>query len=221
MISNFDKYPSIAVSDRNEDCLTGWDNICSALMKHVSSRNRNRHVMVVDCYHGVLDAEVVQALRNGLPCQAFFNSTDAFKSEKEVSLMVYPDVTDDRIFGYMTELTLDKFFDEDKLSNLRQEIETVKEGIVVIYGEGAAWVAQEWDTLVYLDMARWEIQLRMRRNEISNLGVSNRNTEFSLQYKQAYFVDWRVLDKYKIALIDRWDFVIDTNKIGNPKMVKA
>jgi mannose-6-phosphate isomerase class I len=61
----------------------------------------------------------------------------------------------------------------------------------------------------------------MRKNVISNLGVSNKETEFSLQYKQAYFVDWRVLDKHKVDLMDKWDFVIDTNKPGTPKMVRG
>lgn len=135
--------------------------------------------------------------------------------------MVYPDVTDDRIFGFMTRLTIDQYFDNAKLASLRAQIDAVKKGIVIVYGEAAALVAKQWDNLVYFDMARWEIQLRMRRNEISNLGVTNNNTEFALQYKQAYFVDWRVLDRHKQSVMDRWDFVVDTNKTGEPKMVKG
>jgi mannose-6-phosphate isomerase class I len=133
--------------------------------------------------------------------------------------MVYPDVTDDRVFGFMTRLTLERFFDDKKLDTLRKQIDAIKEGVIIIYGEGAAYVAQQIDLLIYFDMARWEIQLRMRRNEISNLGVENAGTEFSLQYKQAYFVDWRVLDKHKVKWMDHWDFLIDTNKPGQPKMV--
>ncbi len=219
MISNFEKYPSVEVGKNDENCFVGWDNICSGLRKHISLFQQTRTVVAVDCYHGVLHAEVESALRKGLHPVAFFKSTDAFKSEKEIEEMAYPYVTDDRIFGYMTSLTLDLFFDADKLAALRKQIETVKTGLIVVYGEGAALVAGELDKLIYLDMARWEIQLRMRRNVISNLGVNNHDTEFSLQYKQAYFVDWRVLDKYKTGLMDRWDFVIDTNKPGLPKMV--
>lgn len=220
MISNFEKYPSVEVSKNNDDCLVGWNNICAGLQKHISLlKQQTRIVVAVDCYHGVLHAEVETALRKGLQYQAFFNSMDAFKQAKEIEEMVYPYVTDDRIFGYMTRLTMDCFFDADKLAVLRKKIEAVESGVVIIYGEGAALVAEQWDKLVYLDMARWEIQLRMRRNVISNLGVNNNTTEFSLQYKQAYFVDWRVLDKYKTRLMDRWDFVIDTNKPDLPKMV--
>lgn len=221
MISNFDKYPSVQVRENSFDCFVGWESICSQVEKEVASKSGSRIVIVIDCYHGVLDSEVEQALRKGLKHTAFFKSTNAFKGEKEVESMVYPDVTDDRIFGYMTRLTLDQFFDTDKLAALRKEIADVKDGVILVYGEGAALVAQSWDTLIYLDMARWEIQLRMRRNLISNLGVTNHDTEFSFQYKQAYFVDWRVLDRHKIDLMNRWDFVIDTNKAGNPKMVRG
>jgi mannose-6-phosphate isomerase class I len=221
MISNFDKYPSIRVKDQDNDCFVGWESICSELRRFISSFAHKRIVVAIDCYHGVLHNETESALQKGLQYQAFFNSTDAFKAEKEIQTMVYPDVTDDRIFGYMTQLTIDRFFDPDKLASLRKKIAKITQGVIVVYGEGAAFVAQSWDTLIYMDMARWEIQLRMRQNVISNLGVANHDTEFSLQYKQAYFVDWRVLDKHKIGLMDQWDFVIDTNKPGIPKMVRG
>jgi mannose-6-phosphate isomerase class I len=148
-------------------------------------------------------------------------STAALKPAKNIAAMVYPDVTDDQIFGFMTQLTIDKFFDDEKLSALRKEIEDRTEGVVVVYGEGAAHVAPQSDILIYLDMARWEIQLRMRKNQVNNLGVANAGAEFSLQYKQAYFVDWRVLDKHKMSFFEKIDFVIDTNKPGVPKMVVA
>ena len=32
-------------------------------------------------------------------------------SENEIDSLVYPDVTDDEVFGYMTRLTLKDFFD--------------------------------------------------------------------------------------------------------------
>lgn len=221
MISNFDKYPSIKVIDRSDACITGWKKICATLNDFHKRMETNRLDVVIDCYQGVLHSEVRTAFSEGLVHQHFFDSSEALKSEAEIAEMIYPDVTDDRIFGRMTQLTLADFFDAERLASLRKRILDVEEGIVVIYGEGAAFVAEEWDSLIYLDMARWEIQLRMRRNEISNLGVENRDTEFPLQYKQAYFVDWRVLDKHKTKLMDEWDFVVDTNKAGEPKMVSG
>jgi mannose-6-phosphate isomerase class I len=221
MKSNFDKHPSIQVSHHNDDCITGWNNIGTRINDVVLAKAKSRVVVVVDCYQGVLHDDVETALRRELRCDLFINSTSAFKAPQDVAAMVYPDVTDDQIFGFMTKLTIDKFFDEKKLSALRNRIETTTEGIIVVYGEGAAHVTPQSDLLIYLDMARWEIQLRMRKGQVHNLGVANAGAEFSLQYKQAYFVDWRVLDKHKMSCFDKIDFVIDTNKPGVPKMVTA
>jgi mannose-6-phosphate isomerase class I len=221
MKSNFDKNPSILVSNANGDCLVGWKNIADKINAIVAAKAKARVVVVLDCYQGVLHEEVETELRNRLRHDLFVKSTQAWKTPQEIATMVYPDVTDDQIFGFMTKLTIGNFFDAEKLATLRKEISDKSKGVIVVYGEGAAHAASDSDVLIYLDMARWEIQLRMRNNQVNNLGVANAGTEFSLQYKQAYFVDWRVLDKHKMSFFDRIDFVIDTNKAGNPKMVEG
>jgi len=87
-------------------------------------------------------------------------------------------------------------------------------------GCGATLVADA-DLLVYADLTRWEAQLRFRRNESSNLGVENRTLAASLQYKRAFFVDWRVADRWKRPLIARWDFVLDTNHPNEPLLAEG
>lgn len=221
MRSNFDKHPSIQVSKRNDDCIMGWNKIASKINDVVSGKGKGRVVVVIDCYQGVLHHEVETALRRELRYDVFLNSTAAFKTPETIAKMVYPYVTDDQIFGFMTSLTIDEFFDDEKLSAFRKEIEVTTNGVIVVYGEGAAYAAPQSDVLVYVDMARWEIQLRMRKGHVNNLGVRNAGAEFSLHYKQAYFVDWRVLDKHKISCFDKIDFVIDSNKPGDPKMAPA
>ena len=74
-------------------------------------------------------------------------------------------------------------------------------------------------TLVYVDMARWEIQQRFRRHEVKALGIDNRNEAVSLQYKRGYFNDWRVCDRYKDSLFYKVDFWLDTHIAGQPKMI--
>jgi len=221
MKSNFDKHPSIGVSHSNEDCIVGWYAIAGKINEIITAKGKNRVVVVFDCYQGVLHDEVETALRKELHYNLFINCSTALKTPKEVTAMVFPDVTDDQIFGFMTRLTIDKFFDDKRLAAVRKEIESKTEGVIVVYGEGATYAVSQSDILIYLDMARWEIQLRMRKGQVSNLGVVNAGAEFSLQYKQSYFVDWRVLDRHKISLMDKMDFVIDTNKPGNPKMASA
>jgi mannose-6-phosphate isomerase class I len=89
-----------------------------------------------------------------------------------------------------------------------------------VVGCGASLLAQA-DVLVYADLARWEAQNRFRRNETSNLGADNRSLAPGLKYKRAFFVDWRVADRWKRALMGRWDFVLDTNNPSEPKLAEG
>lgn len=221
MKSNFDKYPFVTVTNNNDDCVVGWDAVSNKINTLISNakKDKDKLVVVIDCYQGVLHDEVLSNIRNKIKHDALFLSTDAFKPESEIAELVHPDVTDDQIFGYMTQLTIDKYFDASKLEDFRKNISDINKGVVIVYGDAAAFACKSYDILLYLDMARWEIQLRMRRSEISNLGVHNNSAPFASQYKQAYFVDWRVLDKHKMSVFDRIEYFIDTNKAGTPKMV--
>ena len=63
--------------------------------------------------------------------------------------------------------------------------------------------------------------MRMRRDEIANLGTSNHALKWNLQYKRAYFNDWRVCDKLKCELTGKTDFILDTCQPDEPKMITA
>src|SRR5207244_1394048 len=128
-------------------------------------------------------------------------------------------VTDDPVFGRITRRMIDDFFDAAKLAAARDQIAAGERGLVLVYGTGASLLAPAADLLIYADLARWEAQNRFRRGQISNLGADNRGQKWSLQYKRAFFVDWRVADQLKQRLIDRWDFVLDTNTPSQPKLV--
>lgn len=220
MKSNFDKFPSIEVSENSRDCITGWDNICNAINDHIAATGKEKAVVVIDCYQGINHLEVEKALKSGIKHHLFYNTAEAFKTEEEIKEMVYPNVTDDRLFGYMTSLGIADYFDKEKSLKIRENIANVDEGVIIVYGQGAASLTSG-DVLIYLDMARWEIQMRMRKSEVDNLGVRNKGIGISLQYKQSYFVDWPILDQHKATIIDKWDYLIDTHKAGQPKMIKG
>ena len=104
------------------------------------------------------------------------------------------------------------------LISWRQQISQAT-GLVLVYGHGAAVVAPESDILVYVDMARWEIQLRFRRHEINGLGVENKEEGASYHYKRGYFVDWIVCDTLKKQLLPKVDYWLDTHMPEQPKMI--
>lgn len=165
--------------------------------------------------------ELVAQLRKGFPTALIFETSNALLSEQAINEMVYPFVTDDPVFGYMSPLSLSQFFDAALLASMQQEIGARTEGLILVIGAGATLAVPDPEILVYADMPRWEIQLRFRRNETGNLGITNFSDSFSYKYKRSFFVDWRVLDRHKLTLMDRWDFVLDTTIAGQPKMVRG
>ena len=204
---NYDKYPAT----RTEGALFhGWDAIREAL-----DRER-RGPLAVDWYAGVHEAEITEGLLPGF--SRIIRMRDLMKPEAEIRRMTDPFMTDDVLFGYVTNLRMPDFFDAEKLAAVRTELETAGEDVLIL-GAGAALVAPGHAVLAYADMARWEIQQRFRRHEVCGLGVDNREDPVSIQYKRGLFIDWRVLDYYKDTLFARVDWWIDTNAAGDPKMI--
>lgn len=218
MRPNYDKNPFVEVKDAAGDCREGWTAVGQVIRDRIGQISHGRKIVVLECYPGVQDEEVLGALKRELT-GTFFLSRDYMLPEEDVHRLVYPDVTDDEVFGYITRLRLIDFLQSPKIQALQRAIESRPDGVIVCYGPGASLMVKDYDLLVYFDMPRWEAQLRFRRNEIDNLGVSNRGKKASLQYKQAFFVDWRVADKHKKTLMDSWDLVVDTTKAGHPKIV--
>jgi mannose-6-phosphate isomerase class I len=178
-------------------------------------------VLVVECYLGVDEVLVLDELKSRLAPVLVLRAADAMLAPEEVDALVAPFLGgDDPVFGFLSGFTLPQFFDGQKLARIHAQVAGITQGLVLVVGCGASLIAEP-DILVYADLARWEGQLRFRRNDASNLGVENRALAANLQYKRAYFVDWRVCDRWKRPLIAKWDFVLDTNNPRKPKLAEG
>lgn len=219
MNSNYDKFPFVQVESQSDTCAVGWPSVSRAFEKIMALLSSKKVVVIVECYQGVNNDEIIAALQNGISHDLWINTSDLFKGEANIRRLIQPDITDDPVFGYITRLKIDDYFNHQKLQAARRAIASVREGTVVIYGTGAASVCPGHGLLIYADMPRWEIQQRMRRNEVSNLGIHNKHASLAEKYKQGYFVDWRVCDRIKKATFDQWDFLLDTTISNEPKLV--
>jgi mannose-6-phosphate isomerase class I len=211
--SNYDKSPATIIDGR---LWKGWNTIIDKLKEERSER-KGRFVCVVECYQGVYYKELLKrflALRPDCP----IDMLQLFKTPAEVEAMTAPYLTDDRIFGRRTTFSITDFFDNEKWAEAKKKLDR-QEGFTLLYGYGASTMCPNPDLLIYVDMARWEIQQRFRRKEINGLGVENRNDEPSIQYKRGYFIDWTVCDNLKKGLFERVDYWLDTHQSDNPKMI--
>jgi len=217
--SNYDKYPSIAIEGHT--CIEGWKNIVAELEKACKKLNDEKIVIAIECYQGVYTHEIAEALFQYIPGAKLLDASSAMKTSDEIEKMVYPFVTDDPVFGYMAPLNLPDFFDAKKIASMQGKLDTVNEGICIIYGIGASLIAPKPNLLFYADMPRWEIQLRFRNKSIGNMGAQNQGAEFSYLYKRSFFVEWRVCDRHKKEIMNRWDYALDTTIPNNPKLISG
>ena len=206
---NYDRFPSTKITGT---ILQGWDAVHTLLVECFKVKK----VVAVDFYAGVREEEVAGELELLSPT-LFINTRNLMKPQDEIKAMTERFMTDDVLFGYVTNLTLNDYFDAEKLEQARKQVADAT-GVIIV-GSGAAMVAPAEATVVYVDMARWEIQQRFRVHEVKALGVDNREDAVSLQYKRGYFNDWRILDRYKESLFGRVDFWLDTHIANEPRLI--
>lgn len=211
----FNKFPSVKINSA-ESCQVGWSSISAELSKVIQQRDAKK--IVIECYHGIFLDDIRGWVQTNFPEAQLIDASTALKCEEKIKELTHPDVTDDRIFGVITQLTLSELLDPDKVQMTQKSLQSSTQ-LTFIIGTGAALILDNPDLLVYADMARWEIQKRMRDKKIANIGLSNSSDSFETQYKRGYFLDWRLCDELKRKLMAKWDFVLDTNDTMNPKMI--
>lgn len=210
---NYDKYPAVAVPNTAEQCVSGWDGIAARLSRTLTGKP----LLVVECYPGVDELALLHELTSRLNPALVFHTREAMLPAAAIDALVAPFLGgDDPVFGFLTGLQLPSFFDPARVETMKQSVASAS-GLVIVVGCGARLIAED-GLLVYADLARWEAQLRFRSNEAANLGVDNHELKASLQYKRAFFIDWRVADRWKRPLIAKWDFLLDTNNPAEPKL---
>lgn len=216
--SSYDKYPVVPVRSSSEECFVGW----KAIIDHLRGQTRpGRYVVCVECYPGSFEDEIERVFVEGLSPRLTVRARECFKSASELNTYFERDLGgDDPVFGRMNNYELSDFFDERVAAKTRSVIAAAT-GLVLVIGTGAALLAPDADLLVYADMARWEIQQRQRRNEVSNLGIENSTERAALKYKRAFFIDWRAADRLKKRLLTKIDFVLDTNDRATPKLISG
>lgn len=200
--SNYDKQPSTHI----EGSMTlGWDNIISTL----SQTWADEPIWAIDLYPGTYEEDFMAAFaKTG---RKIIDTRTLMRPEEEIRQLTERFMTDDVLFGYMSNIRLEEYFPNPKPE--------IKEPSIVI-GTAAAWLAPN-APVCYADMARWEIQQRFRRHEVKALGIDNHQDSPSVQYKRGYFNDWNIIDHYKDNLMQssRIQFWIDSNQRSQPKMI--
>ena len=205
--SNYDKQPSTHIDGQ---MVIGWDNI----VQKISEVWADEPVWAIDLYCGTYEEDFFAAFSG--TGRKIIDTRTLMRPENELRQLTERFMTDDVLFGYMSNVRLEEYFGNSlPLGGEGGGLEPC-----IIIGTGAARFAPN-APICYADMARWEIQQRFRRHEVKALGIDNREDSPSVQYKRGYFNDWNIIDRYKDELIQsgRIQFWIDSNNRQEPKMI--
>ncbi len=212
---SYNKYPSVTI-ETSEKCLLGWTKLSLLLKNEI--KDKSHSIIVIECYQGVYLSNIERWLKRDFSEAKSIHISKAYKDEKEIYELTQNKITDDRIFGYMTDLTMYEFMDQSKISEVACEVKNY-DGLVFIFGTGASLVPVNSDLTLYADMSRWEIQKRMRINHVNNIGLNNKEDSIETKYKRGYFLDWRICDLLKKTVLPSSNFVLDMNDYDNPRVV--
>lgn len=156
LTSNYNRYPQINVSGNSEAISQGFSEICSRLAPLCLVRSKT--ILSVESYPGVNQTELLEGLRP-LSFAKIINSDSLTYEPEKMDRLLKQDMTDDPVFGIMTNRSLKDFFYPEKIAAVRAEINAVSNGVILIYGVGASLV-HPGDIRILADITRWEIQLR-------------------------------------------------------------
>lgn len=205
--SEYNRFPIIDIKKYDEGIYKGYKNIFERIKQTTSN------TIIMECYPGVRYNEI-KTLIDLFEADVYFVDEYA-KSGVEITEMIQEKLTDDRVFAYLSHIDILDFYDKEKVMELQNKIDPNK--LQIFYGFGASKIVD--GTVIYFDMARWEIQQRFRTQELTNWRMDNYDLDILKKYKRAYFFEWRTADMIKKDIYDSIDFYIDTNQSDNPKMI--
>jgi mannose-6-phosphate isomerase class I len=215
-ISEYDKFPVIAVQSARDCAWQGWNSIVEHIRGQISKGARR---LAIESYPGVFEDEISAVFSEALAPVHVVRVRDGYKSPRDIEAMTSRELTDDPVFGRMNGFVIKDFLDPVRTELLRQQLGRNPDDVTLVIGTGTSLIDPNPDILIYADLPRWEIQQRQRSNKIFNLAIENRHESPGLRYKRGYFLDWRVADRIKKDLLGKIDFLLDTTDPHTPKIV--
>lgn len=210
--------PYIEVPDSKGACWGSWPAIGKALQQQLSQSGKARTILTVECYPGTYANIDMGFLKSTLSPNVVCRTEDLFLEEKDIRQRIGAGFAKTPRADADLPTTIASYFDPQKLASIQETIAEIETGIILIHGVGAHLIAQP-DVLVYSDVSRYELIQRMRRKDITNISVDNRELSYELQYAWSYFIDWPLGDHIKQNLLPICDYILETNNWQRPKMV--
>ncbi len=212
-MSDYNKRPTLRVENSTGRVFRGRREILDCLREELSGESRT---LIAETYPGVSEDNMRRLLEELEP-DLMICARDILRDEAEMKILLDNILTEDRVFGRMYSGELTDFVNPIKVSYLRDKIKGTN-GKVAVYGFGASLLADE-GLCIFADLSRWEIQLRYRAG-MSCYFTDDPDEDILRKFKQGYFLEWRIADKWKMPLMDKMRYFIDANRDDDYVMIR-
>ena len=176
--------------------------------------NLQGKVVCIEVYPGVDKNNLRDVLLNQPSFDTIIDIESYLIDEDSMSNLLSPYLTCDRVFGKMCPLEIEDLYQINKINALKSIISN-SDKRVLIYGFGASLIP--YDTLIYVDISRWEIELRYR-DGLKGF-TSSKEEDLLRKFKRGYFIEWRIADRVKMKHFEKADYYIDANIINHYTMI--
>ena len=181
-----------------------------------------RGVLALDGYVGASFPELLARIGEAVPCAAFFDVSEAYKSSDELEKMLAESLPEDRVidpillFGKCVHRELSSLFDEKKLATLAEKLQAAakEHGLAVVYGCGAACetLRKIAAKTAFVDVTPLAATIRIRAGKTKPLGDKAKRA-LPYIFRRMYYFDYEIMMLHRKQLMDAGaiDFYIDGN----------
>lgn len=224
MKPNYDVFPQMDVGMAQRQVFCGMNKMIQEWKRVIASAGKKAFTLVIECYPGVREEAFLSDLQSTWQAEGdgpsqILLTEELFPDKEVLTQKMQPYLTEDRVFGHWYSGEWTDFMQSEKV---RQYQEACKNslGLTIVFGVAASAVTTG-DLLVYLDLKRFEIQLRYR----SGMGNYHANTDqeqpFLEKYKRGFFLEWRMSDRQKQRILPQIDYFVDANQEAQCKMIEG
>ncbi|WP_035444896.1 class I mannose-6-phosphate isomerase [Atopococcus tabaci] len=191
----------------------GIENITNKIISEMNKTGSQQ--IAIESHPGIEISKLEKAVKQHLPEALVFDTEDLFLSSRDIFKVIQEDLTEDKVFGRFSHRNFFEFISPIALKRLYEKVQH-HSGPVVALGVCASDVITP-DTLIYLDIPRWEIQKRYKKGLINWKGY--KETDFSEKLKRAYYFEWPAALELKENILPKCDFYIDMTDENEAKMI--
>lgn len=194
--------------------ISSFENIVSMIKEEI--RNGKKKI-AIEFYPLTNESLLKEKLVDEIGAGLVINAKSIFISPVEMAEIIKYNVTDNRIFGVMSNHKFKNFIDIGKLNEAKEVVEK-SEDVSIVYGVGSSFLDTH-DLLLYVDLPRWEVQKRYSTGRYSNWNTDNAGGDPQRMQKQGYFFEWNLADNHKKNLFKQVDYILDVVNEEKPKMM--